>query len=77
MQFEPMQHKIGRLTTFVSRTVCAYLLTCSPSICTSKPAVSIRLVPKRMAVLTDNGRPMKPFFIEMQNFWAWADKLGR
>jgi hypothetical protein len=20
---------------------------------------------------------MKPFFIEIQNFWAWADKLGR
>ena len=26
---------------------------------------------------TDYGRPMKPFFIEIQNFWAWADKLGR
>ena len=25
----------------------------------------------------DYGRPMKPFFIEIQNFWAWADKLGR
>ena len=24
-----------------------------------------------------HGRPMKPFFIEIQNFWAWADKLGR
>ena len=22
-------------------------------------------------------RPMKPFFIGNQNFWAWADKLGR
>ena len=21
---------------------------------------------------TDYGRPMKPFFIEIQNFWAWA-----
>jgi hypothetical protein len=21
--------------------------------------------------------PIKPFFIEIQNFWAWADKLGR
>ena len=20
---------------------------------------------------------MKPFFIEIQNFWAWADKLGK
>jgi hypothetical protein len=20
---------------------------------------------------------MKPFFIEIQNFWAWADKLGQ
>ena len=26
---------------------------------------------------TDYGRPMKPFFIEIQNFWAWADELGR
>ena len=26
---------------------------------------------------TDYGRPMKPFFIEIQNFWAWPDKLGR
>ena len=26
---------------------------------------------------TDYGRPIKPFFIEIQNFWAWADKLGR
>ena len=24
---------------------------------------------------TDYGRPMKPFFIEFQNFWAWADKF--
>ena len=24
---------------------------------------------------TDYGRPMKPFFIEIQNFWAWADKF--
>ena len=23
---------------------------------------------------TDYGRPTKPFFIEIQNFWAWADK---
>ena len=22
---------------------------------------------------TDQGRPMKPFFIEIQNFWAWAE----
>ena len=27
--------------------------------------------------VTDYGRPMKPFFIEIQNFWAWADNLGR
>ena len=26
---------------------------------------------------TDYGRPMKPFFIEIQNVWAWADNLGR
>ena len=28
-------------------------------------------------ISTDYGRPMQPFFIEIQNFWAWADKLGR
>jgi hypothetical protein len=26
---------------------------------------------------TEYERPMKPFFIEIQNFWAWRDKLGR
>ena len=26
---------------------------------------------------TNYGRPMKLFFIEIQNFWAWADKLAR
>ena len=26
---------------------------------------------------TDYGRPMKPFFIEIPNFWAWADKFGQ
>ena len=25
----------------------------------------------------DYGRPMKPFFIEIPNFWAWTDNLGR
>ena len=25
---------------------------------------------------TDYGRPMKPFFVEIQNFWALVDKLG-
>ena len=24
-----------------------------------------------MSKITDYGRPMKPFFIEIQNFWAW------
>ena len=28
-----------------------------------------------MIKFTDYGRPMKPFFFEIQNFWAWADKL--
>ena len=27
--------------------------------------------------ITGYGRPMKPFLIEIQNIWAWADKLGR
>jgi hypothetical protein len=30
-----------------------------------------------LVVRTDYGCPMKPFFIEIQNFWALADKLGR
>ena len=25
--------------------------------------------------ITDYGRPIKPFFIEIQTFWAWTDKL--
>ena len=28
-----------------------------------------------MLIGADYGCPMKPFFIEIQNFWAWADKL--
>jgi hypothetical protein len=31
----------------------------------------------RLAATTDYGRPMKPLFIEIPNFWAWADKLSR
>ena len=26
---------------------------------------------------TDYGRTMNPFFIEIPNFWAWANNLGR
>ena len=26
--------------------------------------------------VTDYGRPMKPVYIEIQNFWTWADKFG-
>ena len=26
---------------------------------------------------TDYGHPMKPLFVEIQSFWAWADKLDR
>ena len=37
--------------------------SCDPEVC--------------MAAITYYGRPMKPFFIEIQNFWAWADKFGR
>ena len=33
-------------------------------------------VEESKGVITDYGRPMKPFIIEIQNFWAWADKLG-
>ena len=25
----------------------------------------------------DYGRQIKPFFIEIPNFWAWADNLGK
>ena len=28
-----------------------------------------------MSLGTDYGRPIKLFFIEIQNFWAWADKF--
>jgi hypothetical protein len=28
-----------------------------------------------MNMITDYGNPMKPFFIENQNFWAWAEKF--
>jgi len=28
-----------------------------------------------MYYFTDYERPMKPFFIEIQIFWAWADKF--
>ena len=31
----------------------------------------------QMLTDTDYGRPMKLFFIEIQNFWAWPDKLSR
>ena len=27
--------------------------------------------------ISDYGRPMKTFFIEVPNFWVWADKLGK
>jgi hypothetical protein len=30
-----------------------------------------------MSLHTDYGRPVKPFFIEIQNFWAWGDKLDK
>ena len=29
-----------------------------------------------MVLVTDYGRPMKPFFSDISNFWPWADKLG-
>ena len=32
---------------------------------------------KKLSWSTDYGLPMKPFFIEIQNFWAWADKFDR
>jgi hypothetical protein len=28
-----------------------------------------------MYIVTDYGRPMKPFFIEIPKVWAWADKF--
>ena len=30
-----------------------------------------------MGEITDYGRPNEAFFIEIQDFWNWADKLGR
>ena len=28
-----------------------------------------------MVKIKDSRRPMKPFFIEIPNYWAWADKF--
>ena len=39
--------------------------------------ISSKMVMLGTNSITDYGRPMKPFFIEILNFWAWADKLGR
>ena len=30
-----------------------------------------------IVIRTDHRRPMKPFFIEIHNFWAWADQSGK
>ena len=48
------------------KNTCVYLCACAVCTCTACLADS-----------TDYGRPMKPFFIEIPNFWAWTDKLGR
>ena len=37
----------------------------------------LKLPADNMYSSTDYGRPMKPFFIEIPNFRAWADNLGR
>ena len=36
-----------------------------------------RIINEVMVKSTDYGRPINPFFIEIYNIWAWADKLGR
>ena len=36
-----------------------------------------KLLEGKMAMGMDYGRPIKLFFIEIQNFWIWADKVGR
>ena len=33
--------------------------------------------PNMKILNTNYGRPMKPFFIKIPNFWAWTDNLGR
>ena len=42
-------------------------------------SLQIAFVVLKLAFLLpkDYGRPMKPFFIEIPNFLAWADNLGR
>ena len=30
---------------------------------------------KKVDMVTDYGRTMKPFSFEIQNFWAWAGKF--
>ena len=37
----------------------------------------VQLFGDLMSGITDYGRPMKPFFIEIPNFWAWVDNLSR
>ena len=39
--------------------------------------IKLRLDARWVIYDTDYGRPMKPFLNEIQNFWVWADKLGR
>ena len=48
----------------------------SNSFCTGKLLQICLIVKVSLNEPTDYGRPIKPFFVEIQNFWAWADKLG-
>ena len=59
---------------FICVITCLYLFICSLDVLSTSFKL---LAGKAMGMNTDYGRPMKRFFIEIPNFWAWADKLGR
>ena len=70
------------LTTNCEPTfMTARLPVCLPA-CLEQDITIYRILCNRYHLLcmysyTDYGHPMKPFFIEIPNFWAWEDKLCR
>ena len=75
---------------FLFISVHHYLLATMHFMCKQRRATTIFLISidaqllgkertneRFSGMITDYGRPMKLFFIEIQNFCAWADKLSR
>ena len=69
-------HEIERMYPWISRDARMSIFFVRPSLCGGQnlPLHWLKIGPTPEAM--DYGRPMKPFFIDIQNFWAWADKLG-